>query len=156
MAKILWTRICCSECPTDLREPSSHAHETGAEVARRFGAAFAIFHVAHGPGPGSAGRSDCEEMLPAHGLPRLEVLEDASLEIWEEEGGRLGCAELIPYRAIATPFNELVFPDRGAEVDLLVLGTQRLSGAGLALPAARGDEALRRVLTRALAAWPAG
>jgi hypothetical protein len=125
MAKIVWTRICCSDCPTDLQEPSSRAHETGAEVARRFGASFAIFHV-------------------AHGLP--------SLEAQEEEGGRLERAELISYRAIATPFNELVLSARGPDVDLLVLGTQRSSGAGLARLAPREEEAVKR----ALEVWPRG
>jgi hypothetical protein len=133
MAKIVWTRICCSDCPTDLQEPSSRAHETGAEVARRFGASFAIFHV-------------------AHGLPSLEAQEELALKIWEEEGGRLERAELISYRAIATPFNELVLSARGPDVDLLVLGTQRSSGAGLARLAPREEEAVKR----ALEVWPRG
>jgi hypothetical protein len=137
MAEIVWTRICCSECPTDLQEPSSLAHETGAEVARQFGAAFAIFHV-------------------AHRLPRLEAHEDVPLETWEAEGGRLGRAELISYRGIATPFNALVLSARGADVDLLVLGTQRSSGAELARLAPREEEGVRRVLQRALEAWPRG
>jgi hypothetical protein len=137
MAETIWTRICCSDCPTDLQEPSSRAHETGAEVARQFGAAFAIFHV-------------------AHGLPSLEAHQGVPLEIWEGEGGRLGRAELISYRGIATPFDALLLSARGADVDLLVLGTQRSSGAELARLAPREEEGVRRVLQRAPEVLPRG
>jgi|GEM_PF-6212697 len=156
MDKILWTRIYCPDCPTELAEPSFRAHQTGAEVAKRFGAAFAIFHVEHGEGPNAAaGLLWRAQRLPAREQPRLAATAgDLPLEIWEEEGGRLERDGLAVFRAIATSADELALSAFDGEVDLLLLGTQRWVGAQLALAPAEAREAAGRMLERVLAVWP--